>query len=75
MVFIFPVQLTYQHIPGELLLPPVIHILCPNAIAQVLSLGPPAFGSGHLLGPELWEVFFTKKEKFVLLRLPGHLGH
>lgn len=75
MVFISPVQPTYQHIPGELLLLPVIHILCASATAQVQSLGPPAFRSGRLLGPELWEAFFTKKEKFVFLWLPRVLGH
>lgn len=36
------------------------------------SLGRPASG---LVGPELWEVFFIKKEKFVLVQLSGDLWH
>lgn len=78
MVFITPVQLTYQRIPGELLLPPVIHILFVSAMVEVPSLGPPAFRSGHLLGPELWGVFVTKKRKVciaVAARGSGALGH
>jgi len=43
MGFIFQAQLTHQHIPGKLLLPPVIHIVETNATAPVPSLGPPTF--------------------------------
>lgn len=43
---------------SELLLPPIIHILCIRAMA-----GPPAFRSGHLLEPQLWGSVFHKEIK------------
>lgn len=70
MVFISPIQLAYQHIPRQLLWPPVIHILSTSAMA-----GPPAFRSGHLLRPELWGMSFTEKLKIVIVWLLTGLGH